>query len=95
VDFRKVKKNPSTRVAGVKYVGDRCSRPGGLARSVGAPILTVEDSYVGRIGSEIAEAAGASGDGPRVRMLAARNIPKTGARPLTFGPVRDNHEMAT
>jgi transketolase len=50
----------------------------GLARSAGAPILTVEDSYVGGIGSEIAEAAAASGDGPRVRMLAVRNIPKSG-----------------
>jgi transketolase len=50
----------------------------GLARSAGAPILTVEDSYAGGIGSEIAEAAAASGDGPRVRMLAVRNIPKSG-----------------
>src|SRR5258707_4453640 len=49
-----------------------------LARSAGAPILTVEDSYVGGIGSEIAEAAAASGDGPRVRMLAVRNIPNSG-----------------
>jgi transketolase C-terminal domain/subunit len=31
----------------------------GLARSAGAPILTVEDSYVGGIGNEIAEAAAA------------------------------------
>ena len=29
-------------------------------------------------GSEIAEAAAASGDGPRVRLLAVRNIPKSG-----------------
>jgi transketolase len=50
----------------------------GLARSAGAPILTVEDSYVGGIGSEIAEVAAASGDGPQVRMLAVRNIPKSG-----------------
>jgi transketolase len=49
-----------------------------LARSAGAPILTVEDSYVGGIGSEIAEAAADSDDGPRVRMLAVRNIPKSG-----------------
>jgi transketolase len=49
-----------------------------LARGAGAPILTVEDSYIGGIGSEIAEAAAASGDGPRVRMLAVRNIPKSG-----------------
>jgi transketolase len=53
----------------------------GLARSAGAPILTVEDSYVGGIGSEIAEAAAASGDGPRVCMLAVRNIPKSGRTP--------------
>jgi transketolase len=49
-----------------------------LARSAGAPILTVEDSYVGGMGSEIAEAAAALGDGPPVRMLAVRNIPKSG-----------------
>jgi transketolase len=49
-----------------------------LARGAGAPILTVEDSYIGGIGSEIAEAAAASEDGPRVRMLAVRNIPKSG-----------------
>jgi transketolase len=52
-----------------------------LARSAGAPILTVEDSYVGGIGSEIAEAAAASSEGPRVRMLAVRNIPKSGRTP--------------
>jgi transketolase len=50
----------------------------GLARGAGAPILTVEDNYVGGIGSEIAEAAAASGDGPPVRMLAVRKIPKSG-----------------
>jgi transketolase len=49
-----------------------------LARGAGAPILTVEDSYIGGIGSEIAEAAAASGDRPRVRMLTVRNIPKSG-----------------
>jgi transketolase len=52
----------------------------GLARSVGAPVLTVEDSYVGGIGSELAEAVAASGDGPRVYMLAVRNIPKSGRK---------------
>ena len=50
-----------------------------LARSAGASILTVEDSYVGGIGSEIAEAAAASSDGPRVRMLAVATSPKAGA----------------
>lgn len=38
----------------------------------------MEDSYVGGVGSEIAEAAAASGDGPRVHMLAVRDIPKSG-----------------
>ena len=49
-----------------------------LARSAGAPILTIEDSYVGGIGSELAEAVAATSDGPRLRMLAVRNIPKSG-----------------
>jgi transketolase len=49
-----------------------------LARSASAPILTVEDNYVGGIGSEIAELAAAFGGGPRVRMLTVRNIPKSG-----------------
>jgi transketolase len=52
----------------------------GLARKAGAPILTVEDSYVGGIGSEIAEAAAAAGDATRVRMLAVHNIPKSGRK---------------
>jgi deoxyxylulose-5-phosphate synthase len=52
-----------------------------LARSAGAPILTVEDSYVGGIGSEIAEAAAASGDGPRVRVLAVRRSRSCRDRP--------------
>ena len=56
----------------------RCRSTLGLARSAGAPILTLEDSYVGGLGSEIAEAAAASGDGPRVRILAVRTIPKSG-----------------
>jgi transketolase len=43
-------------------------------------VLTVEDSYVGGIGSELAEAVAASGDGPRVYMLAVRNIPKSGRK---------------
>jgi transketolase len=51
-----------------------------LARSAGAPILTVEDSYVGGIGSELSEAAAAAGDAPRLRMLAVRNIPKSGRK---------------
>jgi transketolase len=49
-----------------------------MSLSLGAPIPTVDDSYVSAIGSEIAEAAAASGDGPRVQMLAVRNMPKSG-----------------
>jgi transketolase len=50
----------------------------GLGQRAGAPILTVEDNYIGGIGSELAEAAAATADGPRVSMLAVRNIPKSG-----------------
>jgi len=49
-----------------------------LARNAGAPILTVEDNYVGGIGSELAEAAAAAKDAPRLGMLTVRNIPKSG-----------------
>jgi transketolase len=49
-----------------------------VARDAGAPILTVEDNYIGGIGSEIAEAAAASGAGVRTRMLTVHNIPKSG-----------------
>ena len=49
-----------------------------MARNAGASILTAEDSYMGGIGSELAEAVAASGGGPRLRMLAVRNIPKSG-----------------
>jgi transketolase len=52
-----------------------------LARDANAPILTVEDNYVGGIGSEIAEAVAASGEGIRTRMLAVRNIPKSSRTP--------------
>jgi transketolase len=48
----------------------------------GGIVLTVEDSYVGGIGSELAEAAAATPDGaPQVRALAVRNIPKSGRTP--------------
>ncbi len=50
----------------------------GLARSRRAPVLTVEDNYVGGVGSELAEAAaGAPGSVP-VRSLVVRTIPKSG-----------------
>jgi len=46
--------------------------PGGI-------VLTVEDNYVGGIGSELAEAAAAMpGGAPQVRALTVRNIPKSG-----------------
>ncbi len=51
------------------------ARPGGI-------VLTVEDNYVGGIGSELAEAAAAmSGGAPQVRALTVRNIPKSGRTP--------------
>jgi transketolase len=46
----------------------------------GGPVLTVEDSYVGGVGSEVAEAAARQG-GVRVDSLAVRNIPKSGRTP--------------
>ncbi|MCO6417403.1 transketolase [Siccirubricoccus sp. KC 17139] len=48
----------------------------------GGVILTVEDNYVGGLGSELAEAAAAAGDdAPQVRALAVHNIPKSGRTP--------------
>jgi transketolase len=45
----------------------------------GGAVVTVEDNYVGGIGSELAEAAAAMpGGAPRVRALTVRNIPKSG-----------------
>jgi len=49
-----------------------------LARDAGAPILAVEDSYVGGVGSELAEVCAEDVEGPRLRRLAVRNIPKSG-----------------
>jgi transketolase len=43
-------------------------------------ILAVEDSYVGGVGSELAEAAAHAG-APRVQSLAVRNLPKSGRKP--------------
>jgi transketolase len=49
--------------------------PGGI-------VLTVEDNYVGGIGSELAEAAAATPGGtPQVRALNVRKIPKSGRTP--------------
>ncbi len=49
--------------------------PGGI-------VLTVEDNYVGGIGSELAEAAAATpGGAPQVHALTVRNIPKSGHTP--------------
>jgi transketolase len=47
----------------------------------GGAILTVEDNYVGGIGSEIAEAAARSGGKVRVEMMNVRRIPKSGKTP--------------
>lgn len=48
----------------------------------GGIMLTVEDNYVGGIGSELAEAAAAArGGAPEVRALTVRNIPKSGRTP--------------
>jgi transketolase len=49
--------------------------PGGI-------VLTVEDNYVGGIGSELGETAAATpGNAPQVRALTVRNIPKSGRTP--------------
>jgi transketolase len=48
------------------------------ARRAGAPILAVEDNYVGGIGSELAEAAAAADTGIRVESMAVHRIPKSG-----------------
>ena len=44
-------------------------------------ILTVEDNYVGGLGSELAEAAASVPDGPRVNSLVVRRMPKSGRTP--------------
>ena len=51
-----------------------------LAGSKGT-ILTVEDSYVGGLGSELAEAAASDAESPLVRSLAVHNMPKSGRTP--------------
>ena len=47
----------------------------------GGAILTVEDNYVGGVGSELAEAAAAAKGSPQVRSLAVHRIPKSGRTP--------------
>ncbi len=48
----------------------------------GAAIITVEDNYVGGLGSELAEAAASTGDeAPHVQALCVHNIPKSGRTP--------------
>jgi transketolase len=45
-------------------------------------IITVEDNYVGGVGSELAEAAaGAEGAAPHIQSLCVHNIPKSGRTP--------------
>jgi transketolase len=44
-------------------------------------VLTVEDSYVGGLGSELAEAAAAQHDAPLVKSLAVYVMPKSGRKP--------------
>ena len=44
-------------------------------------ILAIEDSYVGGIGSELAEASAALANGPEVHSLAVHRIPKSGRKP--------------
>jgi transketolase len=51
-----------------------------LAGSAGT-ILAVEDSYVGGIGSELAEAAAMQAEAPLVRSLAVHRMPKSGRSP--------------
>ena len=44
-------------------------------------ILTVEDAYVGGLGSELAEAAASLRNGPKVRSLVVGRMPKSGRTP--------------
>ncbi len=48
------------------------------ARRAAAPILAVEDNYIGGLASELAEAAAAEMDAPRVASLVVGNFPKSG-----------------
>jgi len=44
-------------------------------------ILSVEDTYVGGLGSELAEAVGQTRAGPRLHVLAVHKVPKSGRTP--------------
>lgn len=44
-------------------------------------LVTVEDTYRGGLGSELAEAAASYVDAPRVRSLCVANMPKSGRTP--------------
>ena len=52
-----------------------------LLAGTSGTILTVEDSYVGGLGSELAEAAADGIEAPRVKSLAVRMMPKSGRKP--------------
>lgn len=50
------------------------------ARRAGGAILTVEDNYIGAVGSELAEAAALTGD-VRVHCMTVKRMPKSGKTP--------------
>ena len=52
-----------------------------LELAAGGAVLTVEDNYVGGIGSEIAEAAARVGSKSRVEMMYVKRLPKSGKTP--------------
>jgi transketolase len=49
--------------------------------SASGTILAVEDSYVGGVGSELAEAAAEKSRSPRIRSMTVRTMPKSGRKP--------------
>ncbi len=53
----------------------------------GGVVMTVEDNYVGGIGSELAEAAAEAVDAPMVHALAVRTMRRAAARPTTCSPM--------
>jgi transketolase len=62
----------------------------------GAPILTVEDNYLGGVASEVAEAAARTGKS-RADNLVVRNLPKSGKTPedvLAFCHLADTDILA-
>ena len=52
-----------------------------LANANNGNVLTIEDNYGGGMGSAVADAAAASGDGFTVQQLHVRNLPKSGRSP--------------